>query len=1059
MEWPLLRVPFANIVVEEGEGENGEDDVGFAEAHRVEEARAADGLPHEVDTVQQSSQQCGDNSVVMPSSNEHCMHTLRNATPRWHTSLESPVSDTDCRSRSGSCSDNRGQVVHALRLALTDAAAVSTMGSNTYSSDSVGKSPACVSRTLRLGSTAGPSHAITETLAQPSAPRVLSTTSSSRRRTPKANTVAEKTVRGTASSRRTAAAATVVTRTAAARQSRRGGGHTDESPSKSNDTRPMGHSAVSDSKASQPGALRPLASSPLPASPEERAAEAHRLAVQATRPASISLCFDWWMYLCYYDTHALFTSQSGVFEVPLRPLATATAGMFYAELTRCFAVWRRQHWDSLVVLRGAEPLGAGARRRGTSSAKHTVRNPDLLEYANAVWYEGLRVQRLMSQLLLSDSSGDWSFEVGCRDAVLTALGAPPSAEWPPCATSPESATVTPPYSVTPVSLSEVAGTAADESTALVTVTRRATSQVMRTAGGLLIRVPSAARTLSLLRVLDILWNTLPAAIAFRMPVSEMEAPGYYRSIRDPVSLCQLYEEVFCGMTAPTYRSCVHQRAHITRQALDLLERSVSHDGSESALGEEVHSRFFNRTHLRERLTTLKSNCDSYNGAGSDLSQQASALLGAGLKALREAQAEDDRLTAYPVRENAHARKAAFTGPDESVTPQPYAAGASLLEELSSEWFPPSTAAAVVHPSLRRSPSIVEPTAGDNGAAEPSQYGRHKRVLRLLAGSPNHVAATATTTTTTAQTMDFWMQCDDCDTWHKLATRLHPVPDTWSCSCLGLACTPLKKRHKAARGTVKKATREKPMGTKVCTKRRCGVGSAKRMNGTTAASSAVAAAPHSISPQHKDGDGSDDDSNVPLAQMYPVLTGAATVDAPEKPQKRERSTSRKLRTTRERPEKARVGLSTPLSSSSTSSSSSSEGSSSSSSTSTAASRSISRSAHDHDLAPHSDAILRDGDKGRGTPEKHDRLASPLVNRSAVAAHKLSRGVAATRAVQNAAVAAAVTRVSGAGASSRSGKILQQLVQAVTELEGRRLQDNPFDQLKEIRRIEKALNAMD
>ncbi|CAJ1020011.1 hypothetical protein Q4I30_002116 [Leishmania utingensis] len=1032
MEWPLSRVPFTNIVVE---GEDG-DDVNVTEVRQAAAGRITDALPHEMDALRQSPQQRRVQFTSLPASE---VQTVHDVAPMWPE-------------LAASGDGNRGQATHERRLALSHAAAVTAAGSSTHDSSSVSKGTVSLSRTLLLRSTARSTQATTETPVQSSQPSVSLTKSSSRRRTLKDGAEAEGRVKRTVSSLKRTAIAKLG---GATRQSRTGEDRTDKSVSRPIHARPARPSSASAAStaptAPQPATSEPP-SPPLPsASPEEREAEAHRLTVQAARPPSLSVCFDWWMYLCYYDTHALFTSQATAFEVPLRPIAAASASVFYAELTRCFAAWRRQHWDSLVVLRGAGPVDSGARRRSAPTLKRVVRDPALLEYANAVWYEGLRVQRLMVQLLLSGSHGSWSFEVGCFDAVLTALGAPPSAESPLCPASPGSAVVIPPYRVTPAPPSGLADTAANSPTTLVTVTHNDAAAAPLRTDGLSIHVPTAASTLSLLRVLDMVWNTLPTSIPFRMPVSEMEAPGYYRRTRDPVSLCQLYEEAFCGMTAPTHRACVRQHAHITRQLLEVPAYSSGRSSTGCAVEAEVQARFFSYAHLRERLTTLKANCDDYNGAGSELSQQASALLNTGVKALRDAQAEEDNRTTcqargvdvLPVREEAHVREAPLSGPDKLATQQPYAVGALFVDELSSLMFPPSKAEVVVPPNLRQPLTVGERTADDSSANGQREGSRHSRLLRLPATGLSEIALRASPPTPTCASKIFWIQCDDCRAWHKLAKRLDSVPDTWTCACLGIVCSPAKAKKRKA----KKRTKEATKPTKTSAGRRCRTRGGQDLDSTGGASNTASAAPHNAGGQSNDNGGVDD-GDVPLVDVFPVAVRAAAVATAAKAPKRGRSISRKLHTARLGPKKARVALSTPPSSSSSPPSSSSPSSTSSGSSSDNDSRSSSRS-DSSDSESDSDSGLSNGAKSKAAPVQRIPPAPRQTKWSTVATHKLPRNAAA----------AVTAKVAGAGASRPTDTALQRLVQEVAELEGRPLQDRPFDQLVEIKRLEKRLSAMD
>ncbi|KAG5483294.1 hypothetical protein LSCM1_04836 [Leishmania martiniquensis] len=1050
MEWPLSRAPFVKVVVEEGDG----DDVAIAEVHQLEAGHKGDVRSHEVDALQQSSQHPHSSLASLPASKAKSMQAVHAATPMWHGPAVSQAS-------SSGCSDSNGQATHGLRLALTSVATTSAAGSSTHGTSSASRGTVPYSRTLQLRSTVWSPQATAETAVLSVQQPVPSSALSSRWRTLKSGAAAEGAETRMPSPSKRAAAAKHV---GAARHPRSGRGRTVESPSIRVRARPVQQSEASASSTAATAphlAISEISSSPLPpASSQEMASEAHRLAMQAARPPSLSVCFDWWMSFCYYDTHALFTSQSAAFEAPLRPVAGASASVFYAVLTRCFALWRREHWDSLVVLRGAGPADADKRRRGAAMAQRTVRDPALLEYANAVWYEGLRVQRLMAQLLLSGTRGSWSFEVGCLDALLTALGAPPSVEWPLCATPSGPATAGTPYRVAPGPPSDVFSAAGLSPTTRVTVTCKDATAALPPTEGLSIGVPTAARVLSLLHVLDVLWSTLPAATSFRMPVSEMEAPGYYRSIRDPVSLCQLYEEVFCGMTASTHRACVRQHAHMIRRVLEVLKRPVGRSGSGTALEDDVQSCFFSYAHLRERLATLKANCDEYNGGGSELSQQASALLRAGVKALRDAQAEEGRRTssqapgedADEVRESAYGQEALLAGLDDWATQQPAAAGGLVLDDLLSMRFPPSEAVAVVPPNLRQALPIVQQTADDSSARGQDEGSRHTRVLRLPTATVKDVPVSVSASAAAPTLKDFWVQCDECNSWHKLATPLDPVPDTWTCGSLGLACSSDKKRRTGDRRATKKVAKRGITRAKTPAGKRRRVRDGENMDATHAAPSPVTAAPHRIGGKGNDSGGGDGD--VPLVDMLPARVRALAVDAAVL-QRRERSAPRKPRATRQRPKKPRVELSTRPSSSSSSGSSSRSSSPSNGDDDDDSSSSSSSRSDSSDSGSDSDSGCSDGES---TAPSAQRIRPGLRQgkRSTVVTHKLPRSASTTSARGNSSVAAAATgRASGSGASCTA---LRQLAQAVATLEERPLQDNPFYQLEEIKRLEKRLSAI-
>lgn len=731
--------------------------------------------------------------------------------------------------------------------------------------------------------------------------------------------------------------------------------------------------------------------------------------------------------------HAIFTSQADAFEAPLRPLATASAGRFYAELHRCFAAWRRTHWDALVVLRHAAAGEPGQARRGRGGAQRTVRDPTLLEYANATWYEALRVQRLMAQHLLVDSPQEagrvdeeghvprrgWRFEEGCFDALQCALGAPQPADAGAalCLAAPQA-----PLPATAPYIVRAASGAVGEASRTTTTTAPTTPVEVRLGGtatrALRVFVPTAARILALLRVLDTLWDAVPTSLPFRMPVSEMEAPGYYRSTRDPVSLCQLYEEVFAGMSVPAHRTCVKQQAQLARRVHEVLQAYFHHPHKSDTVAADVQASLFDYAHLRERLTTLKSNCDDYNGGGAELSLQATALLGAGVKALRDAQAAEDTWSKQPP---------VWTS----------------LEDVSSSSFLHSEADTVVPPSLRAPPAIPAPDSSAAGGAP------ERRVLRLPTASSAPPTAAAATSAGGATT-EFWIQCDGCDAWHKLAARLDPVPETWTCGSLGLACSAEKTRRKAdkraAKRAKKAAAKEEPRASRRESKRKPDSAAAAADSAESGQATAARRRgrppreprqPHAL--HEADGD------DVLLADMYPV-TASVVEDAPLQPatstaRKRGRPAKAAHERPVEKPQRARVALARrPPSVSSTSTSSSDSDSDSSSSSGSSSSS-------------------RTGASPRASSEQErPGEGAHVAKRSAVSTHALPKRPQFEADAGGSSRGRGGTS-SGKATAARTAAALEEVAEAVAALERRPVQEAPFEQLEEIKRLERLLNALD
>ncbi|CAD2220327.1 hypothetical protein AGDE_15741 [Angomonas deanei] len=346
------------------------------------------------------------------------------------------------------------------------------------------------------------------------------------------------------------------------------------------------------------------------------------------------------------------------------------------------------------------------------------------------WQAAVRVVRLMAYHLLDDR---WSFREGCATALREVLGESDSA----------SLTVGEATHKGTVSLE------LGENTAVV---------------------PNTLRMVLLLSVLDLAWAEKELSGPFRYPVSEWEAPTYYRKIKDPVTLFSLYLEVCKGIT-PTALARVARRKKGKEQLEDV---------------------FMDYTELRERLMLMIGNCSQYNGPNSDITGIGNKLLELCLKAIRDAQFAEDGGEAY--LEIQRARRVAEDGLGDHLLPTHRL---FQLEELGA-LFPPVHVVATIQVSL---PVAAEETA----TAAETDTGRKKRgkAGKSTSHKPEKVLKEKTVKSerTTEKpkrgrppappeetvTEGFNLRCDRCGVYRRLPHPLNPPPVYWDCSYMGATC--------------------------------------------------------------------------------------------------------------------------------------------------------------------------------------------------------------------------------------------------------------------------------
>lgn len=380
----------------------------------------------------------------------------------------------------------------------------------------------------------------------------------------------------------------------------------------------------------------------------------------------------WWALLHSYDNHRLFTSQAA-FRDGLGPLGTASAGTFYARMNCLLEQWRRSDWGALA-------LGEASAFRQKAEPDKGITKEAVFEQGRlatvvgcARWHESLRVQRLMAHHLLSTANGDnnsgtsddddreedevegskgnaaaavaaraWRFEEACPEAVLAATTASTSTKGRPRTTASGSVSVggggtTSQPQLLQLRLPRLTRSLHENGAAVDLRLLIDGTDTSNSGGRLVAAVPSAARVLLLLRVLDDAWAD-PCFASFRLPVTEWEAPGYYKRVKDPVCLLSLYDDVFRGCLAPVGGSYASQQSSL---ALSSDGGGVGVVVEVSAAAEWDTSVFTDYAALKGRLATLRANCLLYNGDGSPLAGLAADVCSRGVRATRDAQAEEE----------------------------------------------------------------------------------------------------------------------------------------------------------------------------------------------------------------------------------------------------------------------------------------------------------------------------------------------------------------------------------------------------------------------------------
>ncbi|CCW64061.1 unnamed protein product [Phytomonas sp. EM1] len=542
----------------------------------------------------------------------------------------------------------------------------------------------------------------------------------------------------------------------------------------------------------------------------------------------------WWSRFLEVDINGCFRH---IFEPTLRPLDKHSAGVFYRAMVKAFEGWWQEHWDSLVLSQGLFPgpsqetrssRGRGRQRKLSSQQVRSQKEENRaqqLHFARvglASWYESVRVARLMAGFLLHGDSGaaapsteatvvgdaqredtlcgplqrPWVFEEGCRDAFVAITR----------------------ISVDDDDMNVNRWVRIDAGNGLVKLYERSDAHTER----LLEReireiddvhvatVPSPERMLWLLHVLDEAW-VHPVAEAFRLPVLECEAPGYYGKICDAASLYSLYADVLRGATLDNMRQG------------EALKKGHSSKGTIlKTSGDE----FINYTSLRERFTVLQNNCALYNGIGSELARCAERLVSAARKAIRDAQAEEEGTTLQDSFPWTRRRQEYQHKPHTMKRP-------SWTAEQLAEAFPPSEVAkeylsvgkcnetGPIPKINQNEPPHQHPRkpGRDQGVKQLSIVEKTKeglRVLRLAThsqddakkqnakkGNPDRGNKTKTRKqrrpeapiiTAKKNESVFWVCCDRCDTWRELPQRIDPPPAYWECAYMGLECPKTSERR-------------------------------------------------------------------------------------------------------------------------------------------------------------------------------------------------------------------------------------------------------------------------
>ncbi|EKF28570.1 hypothetical protein MOQ_007678 [Trypanosoma cruzi marinkellei] len=323
------------------------------------------------------------------------------------------------------------------------------------------------------------------------------------------------------------------------------------------------------------------------------------------------------------------------------------------------------------------------------------------------------------------------------------------------------------------------------------------------------------RRRGLIRTVDEVWRAgKKDAADFLLPVTEREAPLYYRRVRQPVCIASIY--------------CSVWDAEVDDYA-----------------------------GLKALFTVMRSNCELYNGAGSPLVAACQGLVRVGFRAAREAQTDE---------EQEEVQNGGLVIPNSLLLET--ANGSAIGGGVGGDGrkpFPPLTKEELAWMFPPRYEALQSPVDGgrfntaevaggrnENNADEP------RRVLRLIRRSDTHGPdasgeGTAARTTTVRrltlrrkmdaapvvdaaaasspssnkeegetkddkkpksrggrkkkkpqaekeavgddddeQEVTYWIRCDLCDKWRIVPEKIEPLPEYWDCSFIGMKCGPLKR---------------------------------------------------------------------------------------------------------------------------------------------------------------------------------------------------------------------------------------------------------------------------
>ncbi|CCW69805.1 unnamed protein product [Phytomonas sp. Hart1] len=537
------------------------------------------------------------------------------------------------------------------------------------------------------------------------------------------------------------------------------------------------------------------------------------------------VAIGWWGRFLEVDLNGCFQHR---FESTLRSLDRHSAGVFYEAMVKAFEKLWREHWDVLILSQGPSfgasqeiknSTGRGRPRKLSSRQTKSQKEDNSTQRLHFTcaglewWYESVRVARLMAEDLLragkaadkSNAQGGelgceplqrpWVFEEGCQTAFVAITQIP----------------------VDNGSMNLNRWVRKNAENGLVKLYERADShmevplgqEIKKTNDMHVAIVPSPERMLRLLHILDEAWIH-PNSKAFRLPVPELEAPGYYGKISDAASLYSLYADVLRGATLDSIKHGEGDK-----------KGHSSNDATLRTSGDE----FINYRSLRERFTILQNNCTTYNGISSELACCAERLVNAARKAIRDAQSDE--------KDTVLQDTSPLVGRRGEHQHQPHAKkGSSWTAEELEAAFPPSKMAKEFLLAQKCDETGLNLNHGTEPFSKVDETSKSPRVLRLIPHSqdnlnikknkknnPDHRTKTkaqklkppkASSTSAKKKDTIFWVCCDECRTWRKLPKRIDPPPHHWVCSYMGLECDEASKEQVApSNPNVKRPRRRLP----------------------------------------------------------------------------------------------------------------------------------------------------------------------------------------------------------------------------------------------------------